>query len=105
MSVQLGYILKPVDMYQARTGDCGSNMEVHAVSRTVVEKTCSDRVGCLYFKTNNKPAQIWYEEGHREVLQHEIYHCMAGGPIHEGEILVAGQIVAADRQHLFAFND
>ena len=47
-------------------------------------------------ETKNNPAQIWYMEGQKEILAHEMFHCEVGGPLHEGELLVAGRAVAAE---------
>lgn len=94
--VQVGYILKPVDMYQARIGSCDSSTEIHAVSRYVAEQKCDNRLGCTFFETKKDPAQIWYLEGHKEILVHEMFHCEAGGPLHVGELMIAGQLVSAE---------
>lgn len=94
--IQVGYILKPVDMYQARIGSCGSSLEIHAVSRPVAEQKCNNRLGCTFFETKKNPAQIWYAEGHQEILAHEMFHCEVGGPLHEGELMVAGRAVSAE---------
>ena len=94
--IQVGYILKPVDMYQARIGSCGSSLEIHAVSRPVAEQKCNNRLGCTFFETKKNPVQIWYAEGHQEILAHEMFHCEVGGPLHEGELMVAGRAVSAE---------
>lgn len=94
--IPVGYVLKPVDMYQARIGSCGTSPEIHAVSRPVAEQKCDNRLGCTFFETKNNPVQIWYMEGHKEILTHEMFHCEVGGPLHEGELLVAGRAVSAE---------
>ncbi len=100
-SVQLGYTLKPVDMYQARVGSCGDEPTVYALSREMVAEKCDGKLGCTFFAKKHSPAEIYYVQGHNEILQHEMFHCLAGGPLHEGELLVAGRAVAAERNNPF----
>ncbi len=84
-SVQFGYALEPVDMYQERVATCGESYEIHELSYKEVIEKCDDHVGCTKFRLGNQPAQIFFVEGHKEVLAHEVNHCIAGGPRHEGD--------------------
>jgi len=54
-------------------------------------------------ETKKNPAQIWYVEGHTEILAHEMFHCE--GPLPEGELMIAGRAVSAELQDPYPFYD
>lgn len=83
--VIFGYVLQPVDFYQARVTTCREFPEIHELSYEEVIDECNDHIGCTKFSKGSRPAQIFFLENHKEVLHHEMDHCIAGGPRHVGD--------------------
>ena len=86
-SVKMGYILENVAMDQPRIASC-STYKIETGTAEEMMENCGNWLGCTHFETDTKPAVVYYQEGHQEILIHELDHCIAGGPLHESDFVI-----------------
>ena len=86
-SSRLGYVLERVAMDQDQYEQCDpSSVPVYALSAEEILDQCGNWLGCIRFRQGPAAAVIYYRKGFPEILQHEMNHCIVGGPFHVSDV-------------------